>query len=57
MTAPLYFDMTADGSADFDAAMQFLSQTNGTDYAERFAGAFGAVIGEACQRVADEIAE
>lgn len=49
--------MTADGSADFDSAMQFLSQTNGTDYAERFTEAFGATIGRTCQRIADEIAD
>ncbi len=56
MTEPLYFDITTDGDSDLDAAMQFLSQTNGTDYAERFTEAFGAIMTEACQRVADEIA-
>lgn len=49
--------MTTDGDADLDAAMQFLSQTVGTDYTERFTEAFGAVMTRACQRIADEIAE
>lgn len=49
--------MTTDGNTDFDAVVQFLSQTNGTDYTERFTEAFGAVMTEACQRIADEIAE
>ena len=57
MTAPLFLDMTADGTADFDAAVQFLSQTNGTEYAERFTIALGVIIEKTCQRVADEIAE
>lgn len=49
--------MSPKGEADFDAVVQFLSVTNGTEYVERFTEEFGKVISETCQRVAQELDE
>jgi hypothetical protein len=57
LTAPLYLDLLPRGEADFDGAVQYLSQTRGTEYAELYTERFGEVIVAACQRVADEIAD
>ena len=54
---PLYLDLSGDGEAELDAAMTYLTDTQGIDYAVRFTGEVGLVTRETCERVAAEIAE
>ncbi|MBC8138792.1 MAG: hypothetical protein H8F28_23170 [Fibrella sp.] len=54
---PLFLDIQDDGEYEIDGAITYLSQTFGTDYAERFTAEVGRVLRETCQRIADEIAE
>ncbi len=43
---PLFLDMQDDGEFELDGAMTYLSQTIGTDYAERFTAEVGCVLRE-----------
>ncbi|MBC8138087.1 MAG: hypothetical protein H8F28_19575 [Fibrella sp.] len=47
----------ASGQFDIDSAVQFLSQSNGDEYAERFTERLGQVVVSLCERVAHEIAD
>lgn len=57
MTKPLFADMQDDCEAEFSAAMTYLSQTFGTEYAERFSEGVAQVLRERCETVAQDIAE
>ena len=54
---PLTLDISEGGQFDTDAAVQFLSQSNGSEYAERFTERLGQVVVALCERVAREIAD
>lgn len=54
---PLTLDISEGGQGDIDAAIQFLSQSNGYEYAERFTERLGQVVVALCERIAWEIAD
>lgn len=55
--APLFLDFSADGLAELDAAIAFLSDSLGSEYAERLTSVMGSVVAAACLRIAGQIVE
>lgn len=55
MATPLFLDLEPRAESELDVAMTYLSQSIGTDYAERFTAEAGRVLKEACHDIAEEI--